>query len=257
MTKKMEKNLLDIKNLSAGYDRNIIIEDINFSVKEKDFVGIIGPNGGGKTTLLRVLLGLINPVKGKISYYFSENNTKFRDYIGYLPQQTQMDDKFPISVYEVVSSGLITKKSDHFSFMKRHSQRIEEVLKMIGMSAYKKSPVGELSGGQLQRVFLGRAIISKPQLLILDEPDTYVDNRFENELYQLLKELNESMAILLVSHDVGTISSYIKTIACVNKNLHYHPSNIISSEQLKVYNCPIDIITHGDVPHRVLPDHKH
>jgi zinc transport system ATP-binding protein len=93
--------------------------------------------------------------------------------------------------------------------------------------------------------------------LILDEPDTFVDNRFEHELYDNLVELNKEVAILLVSHDVGTISSYIKTIACVNGNLHYHSSNKISSEQLKVYNCPIDIITHGRVPHRVLDEHKH
>ena len=228
----MAKTLLEIQNLSAGYDKNTIIEGINFSVNENDYVGIIGPNGGGKTTLLKVILGLLSPVKGQIIYHFSKDNTKFRDSIGYLPQQTQMDKKFPISVKEVIASGLSTNKPELFSFMRTNSKRIDEVLEIVGMSAYRKIPVGELSGGQLQRVFLGRAIISNPRLLILDEPDTFVDNRFENELYQLLRELNEKMAILLVSHDVGTISSYIKTIACVNKNMHYHPSNIISSEQL-------------------------
>jgi zinc transport system ATP-binding protein len=104
-------------------------------------------------------------------------------------------------------------------------------------------------------LFLARAIISSPQLLILDEPDSFVDNRFEHELYQILKDLNEKMAILLVSHDIGTISSYIKSIACVNGSLHYHNSNMISSEQLRVYNCPVDIIAHGPVPHRVLHHH--
>ena len=109
----------------------------------------------------------------------------------------------------------------------------------------------------MQRVFLCRSLISEPELLILDEPDTYVDNLFEKELYEELKELNHKMAVFLVSHDVGTITSYIKSIACVNKNLHYHPSNIITDKQLASYNCPVQIITHGDVPHTVLGKHDH
>ncbi len=106
-------------------------------------------------------------------------------------------------------------------------------------------------------MLLARAIVSSPRLLVLDEPDTHVDNRFELELYHLLRELNQTMTILLVSHDIGTISPYIKSIACVNRDLHYHASNEINEEQLKVYNCPIEIITHGTVPHRVMKTHKH
>jgi zinc transport system ATP-binding protein len=131
------------------------------------------------------------------------------------------------------------------------------VLHELGIENLASKLVGELSGGQMQKVFLGRALISNPKLLILDEPDTYVDSRFENELYQKLKELNNRMAILLVSHDVGTISAHVKSIACVSRELHYHPSNIISPEQLASYNCPIQIITHGDVPHTVLGSHNH
>ena len=125
----------------------------------------------------------------------------------------------------------------------------------MGFTILKKKTAGELSGGQLQRVFLARAIISDPELLVLDEPNTYVDNQFEKELYDKLQSLNSRMAIILVSHDVGTISWYIKTIACVNGSLHYHPSNIITQKQLDSYNCPIQIIAHGEVPHTVL--HKH
>lgn len=253
----MEKKILELKNVYAGYDKKSILHGIDFEVRKSDFVGIIGPNGGGKTTLLKVILGLIKPFSGEILYNFNEDKSQFRSFIGYLPQQSTIDRKFPISVSEVVLSGLISKQTGFGSLSGLYKKRVEEVLKLVGMIELKKAPVGELSGGQLQRVFLGRAIIADPQLLILDEPDTFVDNRFEHELYQLLKELNNSMAILLVSHDIGTISSYIKTIACVNNHLHYHPSNEISSEQLKVYNCPIDIITHGTVPHRVLSDHEH
>lgn len=250
------ETLIKLENINAGYDQKTILRDINLEVQKQDFIGIIGPNGGGKTTLLKIILGLLNPFSGKVHYYFPGEFKNSRTFIGYLPQQINFDKKFPISVGEVILSGLISsgKKSDKSSLERK--RKLDEILDKLGMASYKNSVVGELSGGQMQRVFLGRAIISQPGLLILDEPATYVDNQFENELYQILTELNKTMAIMLVSHDVGTISSYIKTIACVNQDLHYHPSNEINSEQLKVYNCPIDIITHGTVPHRVLHDHK-
>lgn len=250
------KTLVKLENIYAGYEGKSILEGVDLEIKEKDFVGLIGPNGGGKTTLLKVILGLISPIKGEIHYYFSKDNQDFRKFIGYLPQQSAIDKKFPISVREVVLSGLISGKS----FFKRYSRKdllvADDLIGKTGLTNVRNKPVGELSGGQLQRVFLARALVSSPKLLLLDEPDTFVDNRFEQELYQRLKELNNEIAILLVSHDVGTISSYIKTIACVNGKLHYHSSNVISSEQLKVYNCPIDIIAHGPVPHRVLHEHK-
>lgn len=132
---------------------------------------------------------------------------------------------------------------------------IEELLSEMGVIDIRNKAIGELSGGQMQRVFLCRALISKPKVLILDEPDTFVDNRFEGELYEKLKQLNKEVAIILVSHDVGTISSYVKTIACVNRELHYHPDNRITQEQLNSYNCPIKLITHGEVPHTVLKHH--
>jgi len=132
---------------------------------------------------------------------------------------------------------------------------VDSVLEKVGMLALQSRPIGRLSGGEFQRTMLARAIISSPKLLVMDEPDTNVDNKFENELYALLRELNQKITILLVSHDIGIISPYIKTIACVNRDLHYHESNEINEEQLKVYNCPIEIITHGPVPHRVMKEH--
>ncbi len=250
------KTLVKLENIDAGYGDKTVLNSVNLEIKERDFIGIIGPNGGGKTTLLRVILGLIPPDKGKVHYSFSDSHTDFRKFIGYLPQRSTIDGKFPISVREVVLSGLISEKPFFKKYNRKDFRLADEMIEKSGMTEYKYAPVGELSGGQLQRVFLIRALISSPELLILDEPDTFVDNRFEYELYQNLKELNKKIAILLVSHDIGTISSYIKTIACVNNSLHYHASNEISTEQLKVYNCPIDIITHGKVPHRVLHDHK-
>ncbi|WP_167617329.1 metal ABC transporter ATP-binding protein [Maribellus sediminis] len=245
------EQLLKIENLTFGYDKQPVLENVNLEVHEKDFLGVIGPNGGGKTTLLKVILGLVKPDKGKVT--FSEDLHKRKQPIGYLPQVRYIDRKFPITVLDVVLSGAIMQN-------KRRSKTeikatAEKLLDDMGLLSISRKAIGELSGGQMQRVFLCRALISDPKLLILDEPDTFVDNRFEGELYEKLLQLNKEIAIILVSHDVGTISSHVKTIACVNKHLHYHPSNQISEEQLESYNCPIQVISHGQIPHTVLKHH--
>ena len=247
----MNTPLVSIKNMDFTYQKNLVLSDVSLSVYERDFIGIIGPNGGGKTTLVKAILGLLKPQKGSVEHSLDKSE------IGYLPQGNQVDEKFPITVREVIASGLEHGLKIEFRNAKRRQQKVEEALERVGMKALRSRPVGELSGGEFQRTLLARAIISSPKLLVLDEPDTHVDNQFETELYSLLKELNEQITILLVSHDIGIISPYIKTIACVNRDLHYHTSNEISEEQLKVYNCPIEIITHGTVPHRVIKEHIH
>jgi zinc transport system ATP-binding protein len=246
--------LLEIKSLSAAYDSNIVLEDINFHVNENDFIGVIGPNGGGKTTLLKIILGLIKPFKGSISFnseLLSENT------IGYLPQISTGDVNYPVTVTDVVLSGMMIKKKVLSRMSLADKTRAGEVIGHLGLAGFERSPLNELSGGQLQRVFLGRAIIGDPKLLLLDEPGNFVDSTFENDFYEKLKELNNRMAILMVSHDIGMISSHVKSYACVNKNLHYHPSSEITNEQLLAYGCPIQLITHGDVPHTVLKQHNH
>lgn len=247
----MEQTIVKIRNLDAAYQGNKVLSDVSLTIMEHDFIGIIGPNGGGKTTLLKVLMGLLKPLKGSVEYSID------RSEIGYLPQGHQVDERFPITVRDVVASGLNNgiRLGQRTRANKQH--QLESVLEKVGMIPLQSRPIGELSGGELQRTLLARAIVSSPRLLVLDEPDTHVDNRFEMELYGLLRDLNKTITILLVSHDIGTISPYIKTIACVNRDLHYHASNEISEEQLKVYNCPIEIITHGTVPHRVMKTHNH
>jgi len=202
-------------------------------------------------SLVKAILGLIKPARGNIK--LSLNSSE----IGYLPQGSQLDESFPITVKEVIASGMEHGLKIRSRTSKSREQKIESALETVGLKALHSRPIGELSGGELQRTMLARAIISSPRLLVLDEPDTHVDNQFETELYSLLKELNRTITILLVSHDIGTISPYIKTIACVNRDLHYHASNEITEEQLKVYNCPIEIIAHGPVPHRVFKEHIH
>jgi zinc transport system ATP-binding protein len=244
--------LIDISSLSAGYDSNIVLTDINFSICENDFIGVIGPNGGGKTTLLKVILGLLKPLSGTI--IFNEELLK-RTRIGYLPQMSAGDISFPVTVFDVILSGLMINKSVVARITAEDRKKAENVIGELGLRGIKKSPLNELSGGQLQRVFLGRAIIGSPALLLLDEPDNFVDATFENDFYQKLHDLNERMAILMVSHDVGTISSHVKSFACVNRKLHYHPSPEITNEQLSSYDCPIQLVTHGRIPHTVLEKH--
>lgn len=197
-----------------------------------------------------MLTGGLAPLAGKIEYA----RTDLR--IGYLPQIKNIDRTFPISVTDIVLSGLAARKGLFGRYGKADQKRALELLEEIGIGRLAGRPVGALSGGELQRVLLCRSLISEPQLLILDEPTTFVDNRFEKELYELLARLNERMAIIMVSHDLGTISRYVKSIVCINRCFHYHPSNILTQEQLAEYDCPIQLISHGPVPHTVLTRHS-
>ena len=243
--------LIKIENLTVGYDKTPVLQKINLDIFDNDFLGVIGPNGGGKTTLLKAILGLLKPFSGKI--IFRNDIDGKRKPIGYLPQVKHIDRKFPITVFDVVRSGELMKDSEKSGIPIK--EKVSNLLHEMGVYDIRNKAIGQLSGGQMQRVFLCRALLTDPKVLILDEPDTFVDNRFEGELYEKLHVLNKKMAIILVSHDVGTISTYVKTIACVNRNLHYHASNKITQEQLDGYNCPIQIISHGEIPHTILKHH--
>lgn len=251
--------IIEIHNLNAGYENKPdVLKNVSLTVFENDFLGIIGPNGGGKTTLLKAILGLIQPVSGSITFLDAGKKVSHLN-IGYLPQINQIDKKFPISVHEVILSGLTLRGK----FIKRYTaedkQKVEPIAVKMGIENLLHRAIGELSGGQLQRVLLGRAIIDNPKLIILDEPSSYVDKLFETNFYKLLDEINKEIAIVLVSHDVGTIISQVKNIACVNQSLHYHCGSNISQEWLMgAYDsCPIEILGHGSLPHRVLLQHDH
>jgi len=239
-------------SLSASYGANVVLQDVDFRVSENDFIGVIGPNGGGKTTLLKIILGLLKPVKGKMVFNEELLNGKS---IGYLPQMSTADINYPVTVTDIILSGLMIRKTIISGMSSSDKLKASTVIDELGLTGMSKSTLNELSGGQMQRVFLGRAIIGSPRLLLLDEPGNFVDTTFENDFYEKLKDLNKRMAILMVSHDVGTISSHIKSFACVNRSLHYHPSHEITNEDLLAYDCPIQLVTHGDVPHTVLKYH--
>lgn len=272
----MNTPLIEIKNLSAGYDSRTVLRNVNLTVYDRDFLGIIGPNGGGKTTLIKCILGLLKPTTGEILYRVttaSNNNPAFLDNsatnsqfstlnsqfsMGYLPQYNSIDRKFPITVEEVILSGLSSQKSLISRFTATHREKARQVIARMGLEGLEKRAIGASSGGQLQRALLGRAIISDPALVVLDEPSTYIDKRFEARLYELLAEINHDCAIILVSHDIGTVLQQVKSIACVNETLDYHPDTGVSEEWLeRNFNCPIELLGHGALPHRILAEHKH
>lgn len=245
-------HLFEMNSVTASYGGQPVLQDVTFRVMENDFIGVIGPNGGGKTTLLRVILGLLRPVSGNIIFNRELLDNKS---IGYLPQISTGDASYPLTVTDVVLSGLMIRKGLISRMTPSDRKKAAGVLEELGLSEMRNANLGELSGGQMQRTFLGRAIIGDPRLLLLDEPGNFVDFTFENDFYEKLKVLNSRMAILMVSHDVGTISAHIKSFACVNRTLHYHPSHEITSDDLLAYGCPIQLVTHGDVPHTVLKSH--
>lgn len=255
----MRSPIVEIKNLNVGYENKPdVLKDVSLTVFDNDFLGIIGPNGGGKTTLLRTILGFLNPDEGSVSFYDDGKRVPHIN-IGYLPQINHIDKKFPIKVKEVILSGLTLRGKVFKRYSSEDKNKVFPVAQKMGVEDLLDRAIGELSGGQLQRVLLGRAIIDNPKLLILDEPSSYVDKLFETNFYKLLGDINNDMAIVLVSHDVGTIISQVKNIACVNQNLHYHCGSDISQEWLMgAYDsCPIEILGHGDLPHRVLMQHDH
>ena len=250
----MEK-IVSLKNLTVKYDGTTALEGVSLDIFHDDFLGIIGPNGGGKTTLVKAILGAI-PHEGEVEYSPTLFERGHR-LIGYLPQLSEFDKSFPISVVEVVMSGLQAEKGFFSRYTKADREKAIKLLEMAGIAEIADRQISEISGGQMQRALLCRAVILEPKLLILDEPTNFVDNQFENELYTLLRRLNERMAIVMVSHDLGTITSVVKSIVCVNRTVHRHDSNVITAEQLENYHCPIQIISHGHVPHTVLEHHHH
>ena len=249
----MKTPLVSLRQVSVRYDGTCALEGVDLDIYPDDFIGIIGPNGGGKTTLVKAILGTV-PYQGTIE----RSPALFRGHerlIGYMPQQTAFDRAFPISVKEAVLSGLQARKGFFRPYTRKDRAEALRLLGEAGIGDIAERAIGEISGGQMQRTLLCRAIISEPRLLILDEPANFVDNRFENELYALLSRLSARMAIVMVSHDIGTVTSVVKSIVCVNRRVHRHDSNLITEEQLRNYDCPLQIVTHGEVPHTVLGHH--
>lgn len=203
--------LIEIKRLCVSYGTRPVLQDFDLTLFDHDYLGIIGPNGSGKTTLLKCVLGLIKPASGSIAYHSCRRPGQ-QPTLGYLPQRSLIDPKFPITVEEVVLSGLASGRNLTARFSGTQRERARQTIARMNLEGLEHRPIGALSGGQLQRVLLGRAIIADPEILILDEPSTYIDKGFEAHLYHLLEELNRDCAIMIVSHDLHTIRQEAKRI---------------------------------------------
>ncbi|MBC7084871.1 MAG: ABC transporter ATP-binding protein [Methanomethylovorans sp.] len=247
-------NVVELHDVWVSYGNVTVLEDINLTVHDKDFLGIIGPNGGGKSTLLKVILGLITPDKGIVKL-LGDKPEKTHKYVGYVPQYASFNLTFPISVWEVVLMGRMNTIGPLRRYGKKDYHAAQEALKKVKMLEYKDRQISELSGGQRQRVFIARSLVTDPKLLILDEPATGVDAVMQKEFYELLKELKQNIAIIMVSHDISAISIYVDKVACLNRKLHYHNSKELSPEDLDAsYACPVEMLAHG-MPHRVFKLH--
>jgi len=251
----MAKEVIRLDDIWVHYDGIPVLEGINLSVEPNKFLGIIGPNGGGKTTLLKVILGLIKPTRGNISV-LGQLPEKGRKSIGYISQYTLFDRDFPVSVSDVVLMGRYGKAGLYRRYSEEDKRAVKEALKTVDMLNYQNRQVGRLSGGEQQRVFIARALATDPKILLLDEPTASIDPNMQAEFYELIERLKQRMSIVMVSHDISAVSIHVDQIACLNRQLFYHGSKEVSAEALeKTYRCPIQLIAHGVVPHRVLREH--
>ncbi len=217
----MSKKILEINNLTFSYESVNVLENINISLETKDFLAIIGPNGGGKSTLLKLILGILETKNGKITIN-GQNPSSQLSNIGYVPQNTNINTSFPIKVIEVVLMGHINSKKPIFGYGKDEIACAMGALAQVGMDKFANAKIGSLSGGQRQRVMIARALCNHPALLLLDEPTASIDVNGQQEIYELLKELNKLITIIVVSHDISVTLNYANKVAYINKFLTLH-----------------------------------
>jgi zinc transport system ATP-binding protein len=245
---------IDMKGVWFSYGKAPILKDVTLTLKQGDFLAILGPNGGGKTTLLKLLLGLLKPDRGELRV-LGQSPHDAQNRVGYVPQNTDFNTTFPISVMDVAMMGRLSWSRIGRRYSRDDREKVEAALKHTGIWDYRHALIGSLSGGQRQRVFIARALATDPEILFLDEPTASVDPNFEMDLFEFLRELNRKVTIVTITHDVGVISRYVKSVACVNRSLAFHEEGKITPEMLDMaYHCPVDLIAHG-IPHRVLPVH--
>lgn len=250
---EMSSAIVRMKHVSYAYETKQALHDISLEIPTGSFLGLVGPNGGGKTTLIKLLLGLLKPQKGSIEL-FGESIHNFSEWnkIGFVSQKANAFNRgFPATVKEVVLTGLTANVGYFRFFSKQHKQKVEQAVEQVGMSAYLHTNIGDLSGGQQQRIFIARSLVSEPKLLILDEPTVGIDTENVQKFYDLLHKLNEEngISLLLVSHDIGTMTKHASGIACLNKALHFHGdtnafATLSENELSAFYGHPLQVVTH-------------
>lgn len=230
---------IDVEDLSFSYQDQKVLQQVTFQINEGDFVGIIGPNGGGKTTLLKLIMGFLSPTSGKIRV-FSKSPSEAQSSIAYVPQMMRFDRLFPISVLDVVLLGRLSNLPWYGRYHVQDIEEAENALKRVGIFHLRDKSFGTLSGGQAQRVLIARALVSKPRLLLLDEPTASVDPQAQAEIYALLKELEGEMTILMVTHDLGVAIEHVKRVLCVQQTvITLTPQEVCEHFALGLYHTPL------------------
>lgn len=249
LRKDME-HLIEIRDLTFGYGRTAVLEHVSLDIGKNDYVLVMGPNGGGKTTLLKLILGIIQPWSGTITFYGD-----IAGRIGYVPQFSRFNRNFPITVSEMVLSGCISGRNYLKRYNREDRERTDMMLERVNLSDKRNESIIDLSGGQLQRVLIARALVSEPVVLLLDEPTASIDITSQSTLLNLLDDLNREIAVVVVTHDPTAFSLSFRNLACLNKNLYYHGRGELDASALeRIYGCPVELLGHG-VPHTMV--HKH
>ncbi len=256
----MSDPIVEINGVTFAYNGETALRDVSMDIRRRDFIAMIGPNGGGKTTLLKLILGLLKPDRGVIRV-MGQSAKSASSCIGYVPQDAHVNRDFPITAMDVVLMGALSPKKRWARKSASNRTMAMAALERLEMAAHANRKIGELSGGQRQRVFIARALVTRPELLLLDEPTSGIDAKGQADFFTLLKDLNTDITILIVSHDLLVISRYVKSVACVNKSLHHHGEAEITCEMFETMypgalkeECPVELVAHG-LPHRVLRDH--
>jgi zinc transport system ATP-binding protein len=238
-----------IEDLSFSFGTGpTVLESVTVTVNNLDFACVIGPNGGGKTTLLKLVLGLLQPSSGRIEV-FGTSPVRSRPRIGYMPQFAAMDPRFPVQVLDVVLMGRLGPGLRLGSFSRRDRLAAADVIDLVGLAGHERQPFSALSGGQRQRVLLARALASDPDLLLLDEPAAGLDQKVEQDFFELLRELNRTKTVVLVSHDLGFVASFVRTVICVHRTVDVHPTSALDGAAIReLYGGDVRLVHH---------DHRH
>ncbi len=249
---------IEIDRVDFSYNGQPVLRQVDLRIEAGDCVAFLGPNGGGKTTLIKLCLGLLRPGSGRIRLLGRDTSQGLEPIlgrIGYVPQDLSLNPGFPITVLDLVLTGRLSPQRSRFRFDSADRAVARRALEEVGLWDRRSWRMDRLSGGQRQRVMIARALVTEPELIFLDEPTASVDKEWQVRLYHLFKELNRTSTLVVVSHDLSIISSYVKSVACINQSLHYHPRPEITADMIsQTYQCPVELVAHG-LPHRVLGEH--
>lgn len=244
------KPIIEFRGVSFSYDGEAVLTGVDLKIDERDFVTVVGPNGGGKTTLLKLILGLIHPTAGSVRV-FGRPPVESRTRIGYVPQHSLADQSFPVRVLDVVLTGRLGRRRAFGGYESEDREAAMEALGEVGLCDHAGRPFAALSGGLRQRTLIARALASQPDILLMDEPTANLDVMMEGELYALLRKLHERLTILLVTHDLGFVSDFSKTVVCVKRTLAVHPTGELTGDLIsEMYGRDVRAVLHDPDHHR-------